>query len=316
VHRAWPLVDVVSGEVLQAGLPYGQAEGTLGPRPAPVITFERDPSPLAEIPSMAPPTPVEAEAAPPAEPPAAPGLLPQPPASNPALAGLWLLIALLTTAFARTAPRWVSTLRGAGLLPALLRTGGLTARVVAAVAWGLTVVYGLPQGARPLVSWIAVGLALALGFASWALFRDVLALGVLRLEGRLVQGRHVQVGTLSGQVVSQSPRAVTLQTADGAEITVPNWRFLSDAVHLDDDPRARVAFRLRVPAEAPRERVHRVLEELVLLSPYAVTSGRPGVRPDPDDPSAWWVDARLLDARWAQAFERTLVELAVERLQT
>jgi small-conductance mechanosensitive channel len=232
------------------------------------------------------------------------------------LAVFWFGIALATAGFARAAPGLVSSLRGQGVLAPILRAASLASRVVAFVAGALAVLYALPQGARGLVPWLLVGLSLSAGLASWTLFRDVLALLVLGLEKRLVPGRQVRLGDVAGEIVSLSPRAVTLVTQDGTEFTVPNWRFMSQTVYMDDDPRAKVAFRLRVPAEAPRERVHRVLEELVLLSPYAVVRGRPGVRPDPDDPSAWWIEARLLDAKWARAFERTLVELAAERLQS
>jgi hypothetical protein len=321
VHRAWPLVDVVSGEVLQPGRPYGQAEGALGPAPAPELVFEREPGPVEALPQPvsvapgpAPPADESQAALPPDLPVASPGLLPRIPQGSGLLALFWLLVALATTAFARTAPDRVAGLRSGGVLPTLLRAAGLTARVVAIVASVLTVLYSLPPGARGLVPWVLIGLALSLGLAAWGLFRDVLALVVLSLERRLVAGRHVRLGDIAGAVVSQGPRAVTLQTAGGSLVTVPNWRFLSEAVHLDDDPRALVEVRLRVPPQAPRERVHRVLEELVLLSPYAVTRGRPGVRPDADDPAAWWVEARLLDAKWARAFERTLVELTAERL--
>ncbi len=325
VHRAWPLVDVGSGEVLQAGRPYGQAEGQLGPRPAPEIVFEPDPGLPPGIiaalqgPPAGEPEPAEAPDATadaPHSPPRPGPWLPRVPPGSPLLALFWFLVTLVTTAFARSAPAMVANLRGGGALPALLRAGGLAARVVAVVAALLTVLFVLPHGARGLIPWVLVGVALAAGLSAWGLFRDVLALLVLTLERKLGPGRQVRVGGLAGEVVSQSPRAVTLRTTGGSLVTVPNWDFVSQAVHLDVDPRAAVEVRLRVPPHAPRERVHRVLEELVLLSPYAVSRGRPRVRPDPDDPAAWWVEARLLDAKWARDFERTLVELAAERLES
>ncbi len=319
IHRAWPLIDVVSGEVLQPGRPYGQAAETLGPHAAPEVVFDQAPLPSPVRPTPSPQLPeTDSLAAPESPPPKeAPPLLPQPPEGSPVLALFWLLVALTTTTFARSVPGMVNSLgsRG-GFLPQLLRAGGLTARVVAMIASVLTALYVLPPGARSLVPWTLVGLSLALGLASWSLFRDLLALVVLSLERRLLPGRQVRIGELAGEVVSQSPRALTLKTAAGSLVTVPNWRFLSDAVHLDVDPRALVEVRLRVPAQAQRQQVHRVLEELVLLSPYAVTRGRPSVRPDPDDPTAWWVEARLLNVKWARAFERTLVELSTERLQS
>ena len=211
----------------------------------------------------------------------------------------------------------MANLQGAGALPFLWRATGLTARLVAVISGFAVVIYALPDGIRGLVPWLLVGLALSAGLATLGLFRDLLALIVLSLERRVVPGGQIRIGNLTGQIVSLSPRAVTLRTGDGTEVRVPNWRFLSRSVHLDRDPRAFVEFRLKISSQAPRERVHRVLEELLLLSPYAVVSGegRPGVRPDPDDLTTWWVEARLLDARWTRDFERTLVEMANERLE-
>lgn len=323
VQRAWPVIDVRTGEVLHAGHPYGQGAGTLGPVPAPVVLPAAPVAPSAPEPE-GPAVVANPRSAPPPPAAALPGSvapaalwvgLPQAPPHSAVLALFWAVIGLGSALFARSAPSLVDGLGGAGALSLVLRTGGLAGRALAVIAGALAVLYALPDGARSLVPWLLLGLALSAGLASWGLLRDVVAMVVLGLERRLVPGRHVRIGDVSGQVVGLSPRAVTLTTRSGSEIAVPNWSFLSQSVQLDDDPRMRAEVRLHVPAGAPRERVHRVLEELVLLSPYAVSRGRPVVRPDPDDPTAWWVEARLLDARWAQDFERTLVELANERLE-
>ena len=322
-QQGLPLVDVLTGEVLLPGQPHGQLAGQAGPErppepePPPAAASPPDELPDPEVePRPTPgPSPSESVSEPLPEAPARPGwTLPRAPPFNPLLSAFWLLVCGVATVVSRRAPGLIAPLRTAGLIPLSIRSLSVIAKAIAVVAGTLSVLYALPRGARSLVPWILLGVALASGIASWQLLRDLLALVVLGLERRIATGRQVALGTVAGVIETVGLRSVTLRTARGDLVTVPNWTFLSQEVHVDTERRAPVEVRLKVPGNRDRERVRLVLEELVLLSPYAVQKGRPSVRPDPEDPEVWWVQAQLLDSRWVQAFEHTLVELASERL--
>ena len=69
---------------------------------------------------------------------------------------------------------------------------------------------------------------------------------------------------------------------------------------------------MHVPEGVGAQRVHQVLDELALLSPYPAPSRPPHVYRDPAHKDIWIVSARLVHPRYAKEFRGALVELADE----
>ncbi|MBK9364752.1 MAG: mechanosensitive ion channel [Deltaproteobacteria bacterium] len=241
-------------------------------------------------------------------------LFPLPPAPTPSLprALVFLLFAGLALALSDRAHRWVSVLPKRGLLPSLGRGVVLAGRLCAPLFVLVGALHLLPAAWAVAAPYALVGAALALGWTARDLLRDVLGGVLLSLEGRVQPQARVRFRGLTGVVESLDLRALTLLDDEGQLITIPNRLLVEDVLAVDPDPYAPVEVTVHVPAGVGAQRVHQVLEEMALLSPYLAPSRPPHVYRDPDHKDIWIVSARLVHPRYAKEFRGALVELADE----
>jgi hypothetical protein len=317
-------------------LPPVDDQEPLAPPPSPAVAPEAlPPEPPPETPieatvepvDLAPPTdalPQAADTGFGGEPSAAPPLtltqiplsplIPLPPAPRLSLpkALVWLLFAGLALALSDRAHRWVSGLPKRGLLPSLGRGVVLAGRLCAPLFVLMGALHMLPAAWAVAAPYALVGAALALGWTVRDLLRDVLGGVLLSLEGRVQPQARVRFRGLSGVVESLDLRALTLLDDEGQLITIPNRLLVEDVLAVDPDPYAPVEVTVHVPSGVAAQRVHQVLEEMALLSPYLAPSRPPHVYRDPDHKDIWIVSARLVHPRYAKEFRGALVELADE----
>ena len=241
-------------------------------------------------------------------------LFPLPPAPTPSLprALIWLLFAGLSLALSDRAHRWLLGLPKRGLLPSLGRGVVLAGRLCAPLFVLVGALHMLPAAWAAAAPYALVGAALALGWTVRDLLRDVLGGVLLSLEGRVQPQARVRFRGLTGVVESLDLRALTLLDDEGQLITIPNRLLVEDVLAVDPDPYAPVEVTVHVPSGVAAQRVHQVLEEMALLSPYLAPSRPPHVYRDPDHKDIWIVSARLVHPRYAKEFRGALVELADE----
>ena len=306
-------------------LPEAPVVETLSPAPPPETLVEQK----VEAPALDPPTLDAAEAvdtgmsgagAPSQTPslivapaPSSP-LIPLPPAPTPSLirAVVWFLFAALALAMSDRAQGWLRRLPAQGLLPTIARGVALAGRLCSPLFVLLGALHMLPAAWAVAAPYALVGAALALGWTVRDLLRDVLGGVLLSLEGRVQPQARVRFRGLTGVVASLDLRALTLLDDEGQLITIPNRLLVEDVLAVDPDPYAPVEVTVHVPAGVAAQRVHQVLEEMALLSPYLAPSRPPHVYRDPDHKDIWIVSARLVHPRYAKEFRGALVELADE----
>lgn len=340
--RGLPLIDVVSGDVLEAAQPVGDL-ALHGPFPPPVGLDSGDPGlgptfsegiGIVERAAPAPVEPVEpafSPVPPPEEPPvAAPEeaggeglglrldhvLSPQPVAGG-LIRAMVLLVLLVTLPLTTLSERLARMLSPTGLLPMLLRNLSGLARGATVLLIGALLVLALlalldPLWNAALLLCLLAALAVAVGWSSRPLLADLFAGIVLVVENRVSPGERVEIDGFSGVVASLGPRALSLLTDDGDAISLPNSQVVRRAIRKDPDSFAPVVVPVHVPAHVRVGQVHQTLEELTLCSPYLAPSRPPNIFRDPDRDHVWRVEARLVDARYAKAFRSALVELADE----
>lgn len=298
---------LVPAPPVPTALPEAPAESTpsapdLAP---PTWDVAEDTGPVGEL---APPPTVTFTALPPSP------LLPLPPPPTPSLprALVWLLFAGLALTASDRAHRWVSGLPKRGLLPSVGRGVALAGRLCAPLFVLLGALHVLPAAWAVAAPYALVGAAFALGWTVRDLLRDVLGGVLLSLEGRVQPQARVRFRGLTGVVESLDLRALTLLDDEGQLITIPNRLLVEDVLAVDPDPYAPVEVTVHVPSGVAAQRVHQVLEEMALLSPYLAPSRPPHVYRDPDHKDIWIVSARLVHPRYAKEFRGALVELADE----
>ncbi|MCB9742824.1 MAG: mechanosensitive ion channel [Alphaproteobacteria bacterium] len=293
--------------------------GSTGPAP-PQLT---PPSPSPTLGPLQPSTPIEQKPWWPR--PTAPEATPEqaqeperllPPAPKQSAKGVfsWLALGLAFALLTRLADRPRSWLARRGLLPGLVRVTSSGGRLATLLSILIASLYAMPERFATAVPYVLIGAALALGWTSRDLLRDILAGLLLSTEGRLASGRRVHIEGHTGVVEGIGFRSVLVIDDDGVQLTVPNHLLLDHVMSTDEDPYAPVEVQVYVPPGAGAGHVRQILEELALLSPYVAPSRSPHVHRDPAAPDVWIVEARLVHPRYARSFRGALVELADEVL--
>ncbi|MBX2801035.1 MAG: mechanosensitive ion channel family protein, partial [Myxococcales bacterium] len=221
---------------------------------------------------------------------------------------LMLLVgALLAATAAELAQRVRSDLRPRGLLPSLAALTHTVGRATAVLLVLGAVAAVLPQGLRPVLPWVAVAGALALGWSLRDVLPDVVAWAFLSAEGRIEPGLWVRGDGFEGRVESLALRATWVVDTRGARTSIPNRLLLRHPVRatLDRWPEAEVCVHL---PEAGPAVARAALREAALLSPWLAPEGQPEIGQDPGDVSRWTVRVRVLDGRYRDRFEGTFPE--------
>ena len=234
-----------------------------------------------------------------------------------------LLLLLLVMALSAVTRMARDQLPERGLIPSVLTYVHVALRVLAVVFAIAFVARILPRSMAPALTWMLVAAAVAVGFSSWYLIRDVLAWLVITVERRVLPGTWVSGADFVGTVERVGPRATWIRDSRGHRVAVPNHEILQAPVVTGRKGKREIEVRLRIE-EDDREEVREsatwlgireMLRDATLASPWVAPSGSVDVLQDPDDPVFWNVRAELLDVGFGPRFEGELHERAMEMIK-
>ena len=202
-----------------------------------------------------------------------------------------------------------------GFVPRLLGAARLALRLAVVLMILMMASRLLPDWLRPAIVLTLAAGALALGFGViWVLLPDVVGGIVLLTEGRLKRGQWITGEGFAGSVEQVGPRVTLLRAADGALLAIPNRRVVKSPVRASDRPWHEVDVEIQTPSGAPAQRLREAITEAVLCSPYVPPDPGLVLARDPRAPDRWHLRVRLIDGRFAAAFEGQLLERMEESL--
>jgi hypothetical protein len=223
------------------------------------------------------------------------------------------LLALLAWAAARGLDPVREMLAPNGVLPALSSSLQQALRL-AAVFLGLGVVAAIiPADIAPALPFVVLTGAIAIGWSVRDLVPDLLAGMVITAERRIRPDRWISTREVAGVVETIALRVTWVRDATGRRIAIPNRMLIREAIITDRGQWPTVELVVRVPeGHAPSE-VRRVVQDAILVSPWAAPVGAEMVNEEPE-PGRWRVRARVLEGRFADRFEGALREHVEEVL--
>lgn len=220
--------------------------------------------------------------------------------------GLWLALGALAFVFlARLLNRIQEDLEKTGLLPRASRITESLSRLLA-VAFGLGAVAAwIPANLAPLLQWILIAAALALGWSLREWLQDWVAWTVLASSRHMRAGRWIRVGEHEGEVLNIGFRTTLLVGDGGLRTSIPNRFLISQPVGRELERWPRFKFELRFSQAEDRRRLQNLIYEAISSSPW-VGDGMPRVEADPAMPGRWWVEVPLLSGRFQSEFRGSL----------
>lgn len=293
--------------------PGPQEPGPAAPSPQP-DTGEAVPSPPAP-PADAPPARKTGEAPgagsdrPPNE---TARFLPRPPRHDPRRTLLYALAALFALAVARLSERPVPRLASHGLLPGAFHMLAIAARILALVLAFMAILHLVPTAWTPAVPYVLIGAAVAAGWTFRDFVRDAFYGLLFMLEDDLRPGQRITVGSHAGRLVRITLRHTDLQNDEGNRVSLPNHTLAEAVVEIDPAPYHPICVPVRVASRDRSVDIRETLYELVLLIPHLAPDSQPRICRDPEHPDRWSVRARIVDARYGDAFVGALVDLVEE----
>jgi hypothetical protein len=200
-----------------------------------------------------------------------------------------------------------------GLFPRLLRGLEVVCRATLLISVVGVALAMVPERLAPAIPWLAIALALALGWSARDVLPDLVAWTFLAAEGRIHAGTWVRGADFEGVVESVRPRVTSIVDARSQRISVPNRLLVGAAVRTDPRRHPQIELALRLP-DVDSGVARQALCEAVLLSPWLAPGVRPEIGVDPNDPGLWRMRVRLLDLRFRDRFEGTFPERVREVL--
>jgi hypothetical protein len=277
------------------------------------------PAPLPPAAATAPPAPPPVEPAPPevSEPgaPDAPAWLPDVRARGVAWAFTLAALAALAWLGARALQPLRNHLADTGILPSAVAGGQTTLRMIAVVLALGVVGAVIPDSMAPTLPVVALAVAAAVGWSTRDLLPDVVAGMVISTERRIRPGQWIATPIGSGVVEHLTLRVTRVRDATGRQISLPNRTLLKQAVMTDQGPWPTMEFELLVPPGHAPSAVRRVIEDAVLVSPWAAPVPAQMIREE-QEPGRWRVRARVLESRFSDRFEGGLREHVEEVLES
>ena len=222
------------------------------------------------------------------------------------------LFALLMRGVASTARSVRTTLRATGWLPSLATAVEITGRALFVVGGLGGVVALIPKGLAPILPFVAVAGAIALGWSLIFALPDLIAWAFVATEGRVRRGTWIEGDGFEGRVEAVTLRTIWVVDPRGARTSVPNRVLLKQPFRATTEQWPEALVRIRLPAATIAGRS--VLREAALLSPWIAPEGEPEIGQDPADGEAWSVRVRLLDGRYRDRFEGTFPERVADVL--
>jgi small-conductance mechanosensitive channel len=126
---------------------------------------------------------------------------------------------------------------------------------------------------------IAGALGVGIGFGLQNITNNFISGIIILFERPIKVGDRIEVGTISGDVISISPRSTTVLTNDNIAVIVPNSEFISSRVinwsYTDRD--VRFNFPIGVSYNEDPEHVKRVLIEVIAANKGVLKDPRPDV---------------------------------------
>jgi hypothetical protein len=297
-------------------------------------------APAVSAPALVPPRPSVSPAPPPAAEPAAVPKGPEPPPWNifPVLAeggddGGWVeqllpdlglgdrgnllgfaFLLALSALIANVAGKIRRRLPVRGVLPRTIAAIHVGTRAAVALLFVVLVASWIPSAYAPVLLWVALAAAAAAGWSARDFLPDLFAGVVLFIERRVRPGTWVTGNGFAGEIETTGLRAARLRDVDGRGVSVPNRKLLGGPVAIDTSRQPKIEVVIRVPSGTLATTARQAIEDAALLSPWRVLRDRPEVRRDANDPRTWRVRLRLIEPRFARAFESALVDHIEEML--
>lgn len=226
---------------------------------------------------------------------------------------LWLLVIAALLMAGRTADVLAEHMHTRGSLPMVLRLAATGTRVLA----GGLVLLMLSQVAPQLMAHgpvVLAVLAAVLLFAGRDLLRDVLAHFVLRFEGRVQLGQHLEAGAVKGQVARVGLRATRVVDAAGRAADIPNHLLLEAPIFAESEGWPTREVVLRLP-DGNGEALRHTIVDAARASPWVPIDAEVSTRRDAKDPSLWILHTQLLDASFTERFAGEISEQVEARLR-
>lgn len=289
-----------------------RAEEPAHPEPAPLA--EAVEHPYTPVPLPAPTAPVrEPVVVQPVSNPLA-DLIPRVEAHGLRMALFLGLLAMLSAMAGAGLRRLNHRLRPTGMLPAIVRTIEVMARILGAFL-GLGALGAMvPTTIAPVLPIVVITAAVAVGWSARDVSRDLVAGVFIAVEGQLRAGYWVSGERYSGSVEALGLRVTWLRDVHGRRIVVPNRVLLAQPLVTDDKPWPRIQFRVALPLPQHTQAIRTAIEEAILISPWVAPEPEMEVHPDALDSTTWHVAVRVLDSRFAHRFQGLLRERVEEIL--
>ncbi|WP_437311301.1 mechanosensitive ion channel family protein [Sorangium sp. So ce388] len=231
------------------------------------------------------------------------------------LAVTWLLVRLVTAVIERGGSRYVHRRLLLNQVGTLLRFGFYIGGMAAATAVSINL-------SREVVLALTGTVAVTVGFALKDLASSILAGLTLIVDRPFLVGDRVKFGDLYGEVVTIGLRSVRLITEDNLLVTIPNNKFLTEAVGSANHGRLDMAVSVQffIALDQDIGLAKRVVEECVTSSRYVYLGQPPCVRVSQcilGDVTAVRLDAEahVLDMKYKQDYQSTLTERALKALR-
>ncbi len=171
------------------------------------------------------------------------------------------------------------------------------------------------------IQWIAVGLAIGLGFALQDIMRNLFGGFVVLFEKPAKLGDLITVGNFTGRVSSQKLRTTVLSDEDGREIIVPNKNFVNqDVVNWMGAGRlTAIAIEVAVTRDERPADVCRMLQKLLVEQTELLLSPAPQAtlvcvsQKYQRIELRAWVEEDLDVSRYRDALTKTIVHFLEEK---
>ncbi|WP_438002537.1 mechanosensitive ion channel domain-containing protein [Sorangium sp. So ce321] len=227
----------------------------------------------------------------------------------------WLAVRLLTAAIERSGIRHVHRRLLLNQVATLLRFGIYIGGIAAAVAASINL-------SREVVLALTGTVAVTVGFALKDLASSILAGLTLIVDRPFQVGDRVKFGDLYGEITTIGLRSVRLISEDNLLVTIPNNKFLTEAVASANHGRLdmMVAVQLFIAIDQDVGLAKRIVEECITSSRYVYLGQPPCVRVSQCVLGSFTAvrldaEAHVLDMKYKQDYQSTLTERALKALR-
>lgn len=201
-----------------------------------------------------------------------------------------------------------------GLIPGAISALQHTLRIITILLILGAIAAVLPKNLEPALPIIVIAAAAAVGWSLRDLLPDLVAGVVIAAERRVRSGQWISTAATAGIVVRTALRSTHVRDATGRLVSIPNRMLLKTPIVTDKGRWPTLEIELLVSSNHPPSAVRRVIEDAVLVSPWAAPVPAQMIREE-QEPGRWRVRVRILASRFADRFEGGLREHVEEVLE-